>query len=181
MQRLVGLSYLAYAVGFFGLLAAWTLFLSHWLIHLSVQAGRLSVPWQGVADAIARNAEVAVALPAAGALLGLILAVLPQSNPTPLAQSHRGYQRRLAPFAGLSALLVLLADGRMGSHDVDLGSLASLGVSIGLLVFAWRRYHRGVPVSAPPGWRLALAAVLLIAVAGAVVLWLLRDGMTRLF
>ncbi len=181
MQRLVGLSYLAYAVGFSGLLAAWTLFLSHALIQAAVDAGRLPAPWREVADAIARNAEVAVIVPAAATVLALCVAVLPQSNPSPLEQGHRGYQRRLAPFAGVSVLLVLLAEGRMGSYDADLGSLASLGLSIGLLIFAWRRYRRGAQVSAPPGWQLALAAVLLMAVGGAVVLWLLRDGMTRLF
>lgn len=181
MQRLVGLSYLAYALGFSGLLAAWTLFLSHWLIPLSVEAGALPAAWRGAADAIARNAEVAVALPAGATLLGFCFAVVPQSNAVPLLRSHCGYQRRLAPFAGLSVLLVLLAEGRMGSYDADLGSLASLGLSIGFLIFAWRRYRRGMQVSAPPGWQLALAAVLLMVVAGGVVLWLLRDGITRLF
>ncbi|HIC80474.1 MAG TPA: hypothetical protein EYH07_02160 [Kiloniellaceae bacterium] len=181
MQRLVGLSYLAYAAGFSGLLAAWTLFLSHALIQVAVEAGRLQVSWRGVADALARNAEVAVALPAGATLLGLCFALVPQSDLPSLERSHRGYQQRLAPFAGLSILLVLLAEGRMGSYDADLGGLASLGVSIGLLIFAWRRYRRGVPVSTPPGWQLALAAALLMAIAGALVLWLLRDGMTRLF
>lgn len=176
---LTKLSYAAYAFGFLGAAAGWSMFLARWLIQSKgIQSGTGEL-WHEVGQIVSRWSSSVLILSAVAVLLGFVLAIPSSTETTPTVQSHRAFLLRLAPIGALCLILVGLADGRMGSLDADWTSFVVLLWCGWLLASGWGALSRQAEVTGPFGWQLALVVDVIAIGLIAVILCCFR--MTRLF
>ncbi|NIA70944.1 hypothetical protein HBA54_20290 [Pelagibius litoralis] len=176
---MVTTSYLAYAVGLLCMAASWFAFLAVWVVYRQIDAGNLEESWRATGHLVARSSWLALWLSAVSILSGFAAALPGGVEAGSLGQTHRSFLLRLAPIAALCFGLVFLAEGRMGSLDADLLSVAALLWCFWLLAAGWRAFCTDVTVAGPLGWQVALAVSL--AVGGFCVWFFCCFRMTRLF
>ena len=181
----VTLGYLGYAVLLLLCAAAWLATLFDHIVYGRVEEGLLDERWLEIAWAARREAETALALALGGGGLALLLALaalLPAAPPAPLVRAHGVYQAKSAGILLCLLGLVALARNRMGALDADLAAVAFFAWGLWAVAAGWSAHARGVAVSGPAGWGLALAAAVL-SVAGLALLvfliWL--EGGIRVF
>lgn len=181
----VTLSYFGYVAALALSAAAWLAALFDHLVYARVEQGLLDERWRGIAWAVGRQVEPALALAAACgglAFLAALPALFQADEAAPVAQAHRVYQVKSAAILVCVLGLVALARVRMGAFDADLAAVAVFAWSGWVVIAGWLAYGNGVPITGPAAWWLAAgAAALAVAGIGLLLFLIWLEGGIRMF